>query len=692
MIPNVDFLKSSPMIHKFGDLFNPPGLTNFMGVVHTEIDLTGISSLSFPPFSCANHRTATLFVNGRYFPSTGIPVTFTWFPDRIERTADYRGLNFRSVTVMPFGQMAVLIKLQITNTSGTAKKVDLRLGLNGGITRATGPWNAPLPPCEKDNTVQTDQHRNAVIFSARHSRAHMLQGAFPRPDRVVATGLEFSLKLGASESRSIYFVAITGDSVADLQSRFDQLAHNGDQHIASVRDEWNNELQAIFTPGNNRYSGSLPELETRDADILRIYVMSILGVVYFKRDNPASVYGRAYDTLMPKYWQSVTFIWDYALSSFVHALLDPEVMRKYLEEWMLLDIYHHFGTEYLTGGAVGYWYSANDFNMMVLINDYLRWTGNYKWLDKKIMVRGKSGKSTKAAVEYIMQYATSWQRLRSAGGLADYGEINNLLECVSSYIHEVASLNAANVYNMRTAAGMLNLTGKHEKSQEYLTDAARLLPEVLKLYADGRGYWRTRFPNGSMHDVQHCYDFFTILNTISEDLPETHKDEMVQFFVRELQTPAWMRALAPADSDAMYSERPDHQWNGAYPAWPAHSLKALYKIGKTDMAFDWLKGLARSFNQGPLGQAHFVDDVIDPEDGGARKAPYNVPYMTDWACSGGGSWVSVLIESIFGVKAELGGGISAQPQFSRFDPNAELHNLVYQGKKYNVSINGLKEI
>jgi len=676
------------MIHKFGDLFNPPGLTNFIGVVHSEIDVTGISSISFPPFSCASQRTASLYINGRYFPATGSPVTFIWFPDRIVRYATYNGLDIESITTMPFGQRAILIKLQVTNTSGVEKAVSLRLGLNGGITRSQKSWNTPLPPCETDNRMQVDQGRNAVIFSALHSTAHMLQGALPKPERVVAGGLEYSLKLGQAENRSIYLIVLAGDSIDELQTVFDRLTRQVEPVIESVREEWNNQLRAIFTPGNDRYSGSLPELETDDADILRMYMMSVLGVVYFKRDNPASVYGRAYDTLMPKYWQTVTFIWDYALSSFVHALLDPEVMRKYLEEWMQLDIYHHFGTEYLTGGPVGYWYSANDFNMMTLINNYLRWTGDLAWLNNTITNK----KADKKVINYILQYATSWQRFRSPGGLADYGEINNLLECVSSYVHEVASLNAANIFIMRTAAEIFKLAGMQEQSEACLRDAASLVPEVMKLYASGRGYWRTRFPDGSLRDVQHCYDFFTILNTISEDLSESQKEEMVHFFVNELQTPAWMRALAPGDSDAMYSERPDHQWNGAYPAWPAHSLKALYRIGKPDIAFNWLKGLVRSFNQGPLGQAHFVDDVIETEDGGARKAPYNVPYMTDWACSGAGSWVSVLIESIFGVTAKLGGGLTARPQFSGFDPRSELHNLVYQGKKYNVSIKGLKEI
>jgi hypothetical protein len=689
MIPDVDFLKSSTMVHKFADFFNPPGLTNFLGVVHTEIDLTAISSLSFPPFSCADHRTAGFFIDERYFPSSGQPISFVWYPDRVERSADHNGLHLKSTTFLPVEKMAVIIEIKIDNTSGSKRTIPIRIGLNGGITNEKKAWNIALPPSEEDNELLIDDDRKAVIFSARKSAAYMIQGSHPKPERIVAAGLEYNLTLNPGESKTVHYINAVGENHKDVNNLFDSLTRSVKEEKQKVRDYWNAELKAIFTPGNTRYSGSLPVLETKDEDILRMYFISILSVVYFKRDNPNSIYGRAYDTLMPKYWQTVTFIWDYALSSFIHALLDPQVMKKYLEQWMLLDIYNHFGTDYLTGSAVGNWYAANDFNMMVILNDYLCWTGNFDWLKNEISDR-TSGSKTKSVLDYIFQYATSWKRFKSASGLADYGEINNLLECVSTYIHEVASLNAANVFNMRTAGKILSIAGDDEKSNSLINQSSDLVEEVQKLYAKGKGYWNTRFPDGSLVDVRHCYDFFTILNTIAADLSGKQKDEMVQFFQQEFQTKLWMRALAPSDSNAMFSVRPDHQWDGAYPAWPSHSLKALYKIGKTDLAFKWLKGLAKSFNQGPLCQAHFVEDVVEPEDGGARKASFEYPYLTDWACSGGGSWVSVIIESIFGVRAELGGGISASPNFSDFDPTAELHDLVYQGKKYHVTKDGLK--
>ena len=536
MIPDTDFLKSATMTHKFADLFNPPGLTNFLGVVHTEIDLTGISSLSFPPFSSGVQRTAGFFIDNRYFPSTGHPISFTWYPDRIERKARYNGLQLNSVTFLTVNQSAIVIEIHIENQSGSQRTVPVRIGLNGGITKEQKPWNQAELPMETDNHVDIDNNRCAVLFSAKHTHAYSLQGCFPKADKVTPYGLEYTLTLKPGETKVISYVGSMGETIEEVNNLYDTLIPSIDSAKEEVRTYWNDELKAIFTPGNSRYSGSLPLLETTDDDILRVYLIGILGVVYFKRDNPCSIYGRAYDTLMPKYWQTVTFIWDYALSSFVHTLLDPEVMKKYLEKWMLLDIYNHFGSDYLTGSEIGNWYGANDYNMMVLINDFLRWNGDYQWLQKEVVDESSTADSKKV-IDYVYQYATSWKRLKSEKGLADYGEINNLLECVSTYVHEVAGLNAANIFNMRIAGKLFEIAGKKDQSKLLYDQASGLLPEIQKLYERGKGYWNTRFPDGSLVDVRHCYDFFTILNTIGDDLRKKQQDEIMttNYYIRQLR-------------------------------------------------------------------------------------------------------------------------------------------------------------
>jgi hypothetical protein len=88
-------------------------------------------------------------------------------------------------------------------------------------------------------------------------------------------------------------------------------------------------------------------------------------------------------------------------------------------------------------------------------------------------------------------------------------------------------------------------------------------------------------------------------------------------------------------------------------------------------------------------RAHFAETVVAPEDGGARKAPPDFPYITDWTDSSNGAWCNIIIESIFGVRATVSEGITAAPQFGKFDPDAVLRGLAYQGKNYNITRKGI---
>ena len=672
------------MKHRFGDCFAPPGLTNFLGVVQAAIDLTGLRSLSFPPFATADAVSGAFVLNGRHFPSLGVPVTFTWYPDRVVREADFNGLHLLSTTALASGRMAAIMDIVIENRTGTAEEFEVGLRFQGRVTKAVRSWNAPLPPQELNNRASVDAGRGAILFAAKGSDAVSIQGTYPAADVVRQSGVRYAVRLAAGQRWRFSYVSAVAESESEARATYDALIGRVPRELERVRRDWNAELRAIYTPGNDRYSGHLPELETTDADIRKLYWMGALGVIYFRRDSPYSALGRTYDTLMPRYWQSVTFLWDYFLSMQVHAMLDPDVMRMYLEHWMRTDIHEHFGTEYLTGGPVGYWYAVNDFAMVSMAHAYAQWTGRWDWLKKDVASTGKR------VIDFLIEYAHQWKRFRSGHGLADYGGINNLLECVSTYTHEVASLNAANVRNMRTVASLLDvLDTMRGQSDGLRSDADALLQAVMPLYVQGKGYWRARHPGGAMYEVSHCYDLLTMLNAIPDDLTELQKAEMVSFFERELRTETWMRALSPADENAIFDVRPDHQWTGAYPAWPPETARGLYRIGREDLAFPWLKNMARSANQGPFGQAHFADGVIDLEEGGARKAPPETPYITDWACSSNGSWVAVILEGIFGLRATPADGLTASPRFASFDPAATLRNVAHQGKLYTVTKGGL---
>jgi len=98
-----------------------------------------------------------------------------------------------------------------------------------------------------------------------------------------------------------------------------------------------------------------------------------------------------------------------------------------------------------------------------------------------------------------------------------------------------------------------------------------------------------------------------------------------------------------------------------------------------------------------------VESAAAPEGGGTRKAPSDFPYMSDWACVSNGSYVGMVIESLFDVNATLFDvnatlfdvnatlfdGNTANPRLSTFDPAAKLKNLRYQGSNYSIDHTGI---
>lgn len=695
-IPTCASMRSVTMTHKFLDLYAWPGLTNQWGCAQASMDVTGVRSIAFPPFAQGEMNvaplgaggellTGVLYVDGEYFTATKTPIDFVWQPDRIERKSIYKGLELKSTTIVPFKTMSVAVKFTVSNMTKARRKVEIKLAVNGGASKSVKPWNAAYSPGEYDNARTIDQERNAVLCKAINSDAFVLQGVSPKPAKLLPSWIVYNFDLGPAESASFTFVNSLGATAADVQKDLDAIVGNFDAVAKATTDEWDRQLKAAFTPGNDVFSGYVPTLVTSDESVKRIYHSAVMSALYFRRTTPHSVYGTTYVTLMPRYWETTTFLWDISLSAMLLSMLDPEILKRMMETWMKLDVYKHFGTEFLTGAGVGPWYSVNDYAMSRMAKEYLRWTGDKAWLDKTV--------NGKTIYETLLTYAEHWRELdTNKHGLADYGGVTNLLEAVSSYVHEVAGLNAANVHNLRFAAELAEYKGDKAKAEEYRDEAIDLGRRVQDLYIPGRGIWKCKLPDGSYNEVHHCYDFGVTLMTIGDLMPATQKKEMVEFFQRELQTPTWMRALSTRDLDVTFSIRPDHQWTGAYCSWPALALSGLFAAGAGDVAYDWMKGLAKTSMQGPYAQAHFVENFYTPEsNGAASKSPSDQPYINDWACVSGCNYLEPIVDSLFGVNAGLFGGITSRPQFGKFDPNAELRNINYQGKRYVADKNGVRK-
>lgn len=692
--PPLEDFRSATLTHRAGEMFNPPGLTNFLGCLQTAPDILAIQHLTFAPYSTGESWLGALTLNECCLHTAGQPVEFSWRPDRVQRWMHSAGFDLRSTTVMGVREQTATVVLRLTNTTDLAQPARLRILTGEGVVHSVGGWKTPYSPreCPAISTTPWEgappsallaRNRQAltpdadgILYTSRTSPACCLQAASPRPDRITRRWLEFDWQLAPGESRELcLFIALGAEPAALLAQLAAWRAAPG-AAVAAAETDWREELAAVFTPGNPRYSGHVPVLRTASADLRAIYLNAVITVVYFKREHPLSRHGRTYTTLMPRYWVTTSFINDWSLTALLLVMLDPVCVRRILELWLERDIHQHFGTEYVSGENAGNWYSCNDYAMARLITTYVRVTGDFGWLRHRVGAR--------TVLDHLRGCATHYRTLAGPSGLADYGDRNSLLECVGTYTHEVASLNAANVWILRETATLLMHLGETAEVAALLAEADALVPRVQQLYIAGGGYWNCRQPDGSLQPVRHVWDFIHTLNFLHADLPAAQVAEMLEFFRRELMTPSWLAALSPLDEDVGFSLRPDHQWNGSYPGWVALAAGALLKVGRGDLLGQWLPGLARSANQGPYCQAHFVENYAAPVEGGARKAPTEWPYITDWTVLCAGGFFDTILLDLFGL--EFGyARLEQESRLGPLDPNAVLENVPYQGRLHRIT-------
>jgi len=707
VIPRSRDLAGDRLVYHYDEIFSTPPAQNEAGFCQATRSVTGIAAILFPPFSCCgepsiptpggdispgNLITCEVFLNGRMlatYPRSEAGIAYTFYPHSFVREAAAQGIQFVTQTFLPPGQRIVAQQISVKNVSRETRKITLGFDLRAGVTCKREPWYVG-DPAETDNRITPNVPQGYMVFESQHTRAISVQGLTPPPNRVEQERiLTYELTLNPGEQRVLRYVNAIGDDREAVLEAYNRQHAQFPDSLKEAEQAWDSRIRAAFTPGNSEFSGSLPRLVTRDRALWRLYHAGFLDVLLSRRVTSSSVNGPTF-VLYGRGLCTLTLPWDIVMASLSIALLDPNTLRTMIETWFVTGMDEHYATDYISGKGMGPWYAANDMSILRCAHDYLRVTGHLAWLDKSI--------DGKPVLEYLAGHALRWKQLDKFGhGLADYGEMENLMECVSTYIHEVASMNAGNVYGMRFVADLLDRHGEPSRAAQFRAEAKDLAARInRRLYVPGKGWWRAGQPDGSFVEVRHCFDLLTILDTMFDDVSDAQKKEMAHFFWSELQTPLWMHALSPGDADASWNPgafngpqglRSDHTWIGSYIAWPPLTARGLYKFDSPSRIAAWLKNVSKTANQGTFGQAHYVDTTIAPDAGGARKDP-----IGGWSESAGGSFMNLVIDSIFGAELSLDKGIQVRSRVEDFDPKARLEALNYQGSNYTISAKGAERV
>ena len=335
----------------------------------------------------------------------------------------------------------------------------------------------------------------------------------------------------------------------------------------------------------------------------------------------------------------------------------------------------------------------------------LRATGDTAYLAQPYLVgpfaNGSFVNTTVLAT--ALSIATHWRdpRYNASGSLADYGLEENMLECVPTYIHRVASCNAANSFMAKRYADVAEFVmGDAPLAAQLRADADGIAAAVLgELYVPGAagGFFRALYPNGTAPEVRHVMDYVYVtlyLGVIPPAaaaaaaaadrnyIPAATAAEMASFAKRELLVPHWMRALSLNDSAAPFSNRSDHGPSGAYTGWPALTARSLGAGGDYAAARAFLEDTLFVAQLGAYGQAV---EVRPPGD------PYKPMDVTLYNEAVSISLADTVVQTLFGVQPPLVlPGLPAPAGAPLVDAavargfNGTLWGFVWQGKRVNV--------
>jgi hypothetical protein len=676
-IPRLDDLAAA--WQPVADFMCMPSVNSCRGAVKVDRDLLSVSHVAIPPITLGGEQTdedwweypererpgdpvpnslrdhvrmsgiadqwgtagstARMRVDGRRHRAQEI----RWFPHQVQRRGVADSLEVLTTVRMPDDQPGVLLELALRNPGPAERTVRVDIELSGAVRRYDSGWSfwIPRPAVADDWDTACDPDCRSVTVTDRRSPARAafsFAGPLPhlekQPAGAVAT---WNVSLAAGAEWSIGIVMLADAEETGLTATARRLAARFPDTVAAAARAWQQRFDDAFTPGNGRYSGHLPLLETDDPRMRRLYYIAVVSMLALERTSLNPRYRRVYVTAGPRNALTTSYFWD--CPTLLWALLDPAEMRNQLKLFLTLDPHSCYAVDFIEERGVGPWYAANDCALFEMFTAYLAVTHDWSLLAEEV--------AGKTVLTWLEDFALAWRSLRRGGELADYGGPENLLECVPTYIGMVPSFNAANVAMMRSLAELIVERGHDPSRADSLRRQADRLSQAIieDLYVPGTGYWRCLQADGTAHEVRHCIDFFSAGRYLHHDLAVEVRDEMTEFALKQLVDGSWMHALAPLDPAAAASDRSDHGPRGAFDRWPALTATALHNLCRRDEAIALLRAAEAVTWEGPFGQAHRYRADGPPQL--APEAEYNEV--------AGSAFADTIIRTLFGYDPDAAG-------------------------------------
>ena len=396
----------------------------------------------------------------------------------------------------------------------------------------------------------------------------------------------------SSSSFTLGLVLVVGEDndIHPVEEVARSVAMSFNQSFENAHSDMENWWSSTFTPPSTAtltiptiktstsmsfFSGNFPTLETNDTKLSTAYYGALLSFLAVGQKTPSTKLHplpkdtfTAFKSVGPDAGVTALYFWDTGYTSDLWALLEPKGLSIVNELFLQTNLSNTNVLDVLTERGAGKYYAFSRLSTFLCLYHLAQQKG-MQYVLSNVSTSTSVSTSNKTILQAMDELATFWKdSLPTIGdqfGLSDYGPSpNNFLECVPSYIHAVAALQAGNTWMMREVAKLHQKNNNHSRSQELLHLSNITKKATQHLYQTGKGYYGAAYPNGTIQEVRTCVDFLSVGTMVPQDITELQKQEMVTFVNQELLTPNWMRALSLADPAAGESDRADHGPRGSW--------------------------------------------------------------------------------------------------------------------------------
>lgn len=401
----------------------------------------GIRQITAPPFF-AYHFSADLHLFGK-------PVkvyNYKWLPTHSVFSGKSTESIASEIKVIPLkAARGILISLKLTNYETESRTVPLDWYFEG-MPGKTNVWEwSPSRALQtsKNPVVLQDSSNGFEMTLDSTSMAISMAGVDFKSEESKLSG---TASLKPKESITITTVVLLGAKgdvdVEDAQ----EIAKNPDSHIDANRKYWADEISKIETRA--------PVLTGASMELSDYYYKGLMTLISTRWEVPEFLFDPYYSTSGLDGGALNCYLWDISYPSQMVSMLEPEVVKKQILQFIKTDLREHYAFNPTTGEGMGVLYSYNYYNLAKLTHDYVTMTGDVDFLREKV--------NGSTVIDYLYDFCLSVENLGKLPQLIDYGNNHNLLELkkTESYTHFTASPNSERILTFKLLTDMFGWLDK----------------------------------------------------------------------------------------------------------------------------------------------------------------------------------------------------------------------------------------